>query len=257
MGLDIYSGRLTPYYSGDWETLAQQVTEEESVEYTKMDANGDEIQSVEDNEEMAQLREALKIWADNFAANVNPPLSTPLWDESTDCGYYTDKPDWEAYWALVTMMAYLSMDKRGWPEFVEVGWDAIDEPVVKEAMSKKTPNSLLMNSDLWLPIANMSIYSTVLPTGDEGTISTVSLLKQELEELNRKLWKADEDTILSWRDDKYYVPVKQKKPLFSFLSKKTPKEKFRTEDLAQCAFSILYLAVRFAEKHNVPIVLDY
>ncbi len=257
MGLDIYSGRLTPYYSGNWETLAQQLTDENGVEYTKMDDNGNEIQPVEDDSEIAQLRDALKVWADNFAANVNPPLSPPLWDEDTDCGYYTDKPDWEAYWALVTLTAYLSMKKRGWPEYIEVGWDALDDPVVKEAMSNKVPNSLLLNSDLWLPIPAKSIYATVLPTGDEGTISTVSLLKQELEELNEKLWKADEATILSWRDDKYYVPVKQKKSMFGFLSKKKPKEKFRTEDLAKCAYSILYQAVHFAGKHNVPIVLDY
>lgn len=27
---------------------------------------------------------------------------------------------------------------------------------------------------------------------------------------NRQVWKADEATILSWRNNKYYVPVKQK-----------------------------------------------
>lgn len=128
-------------------------------------------------------------------------------------------------------------------------------------MSKKIVNSLLYNVDLWLPIPDNAIFIAAYPTGNEGSISTVSLLKKELEELNRQLWKADEATILSWRNDKYYVPVKTKEPKFilGFIRRtnKTPKEKYRTEDLAQCAYSMLYQAVRFAEEHRVPIVLDY
>ena len=110
-------------------------------------------------------------------------------------------------------------------------------------------------------IPDNAIFIAAYPTGNEGSISTVSLLKKELEELNRQLWKADEATILSWRNDKYYVPVKTKEPKFilGFIRRtnKTPKEKYRTEDLAQCAYSMLYQAVRFAEEHRVPIVLDY
>ncbi|MDE5728286.1 MAG: hypothetical protein K2H94_09240, partial [Duncaniella sp.] len=114
---------------------------------------------------------------------------------------------------------------------------------------------------LWLPIPDKAIFITSYPTGNEGSISTVSLLKKELEELNQRLWKADEGAILSWRNDKYYVPVKENKPnrLLGFIRKtqKTPKERYLTEDLAQCAYSMLYQAVRFAEENQVPILLDY
>lgn len=128
-------------------------------------------------------------------------------------------------------------------------------------MSKKIANSLLSDVTLWLPIPDNAVFVTALPTGNEGSISTVSLLKQELEELNRQIWKADEATILSWRNDKYYVPVKQKEPklILGFIRRpnKTQKEKYRTEELAQCAYSMLYQAVRFAEEHKVPILLDF
>jgi hypothetical protein len=73
--------------------------------------------------------------------------------------------------------------------------------------------------------------------------------------------KADEATILSWGNDKYYVPVKQKEPklILGFIRRpnKTQKEKYRTEELAQCAYSMLYQAVRFAEEHQVPILQDF
>lgn len=38
---------------------------------------------------------------------------------------------------------------------------------------------------------------------------------------------------------------------------RTQKEKYRTKELAQCAYSMLYQAVCFAEEHQVPILLDY
>ena len=224
------------------------------------DGCGNEIKSVEDKTGIEQIREAVTEWADHIAANIDLPLPAPLWDETTECDYYTDKPDWEAFGALVMLQACLSLN-RPLPEYVGSRWNAFKEPVVKEAAAQKIANSLLSDVALWLPIPDNAIFVTAYPTGNEGSISTVSLLKQELEELNRQLWKADEATILSWRNDKFYLPVKSKEPklLFGFIRRtnKTPKEKYRTEDLAQCAYSMLYQAVRFAEEHQVPILLDY
>ncbi|NBH92325.1 hypothetical protein [Duncaniella muris] len=260
MGLDIYSGKLTRYYSRNWKTIVQQMSEGNGQKCVMTDGSGNEMKPVEDPSEIDQIRETVTRWIDNIATGIDQPLPSPLWDETSECAYYTDKPDWEAFGALVLLQACQSLN-RPLPEYVENRWDALEDPIVKEAMSKKIVNSLLYNVDLWLPIPDNAIFIAAYPTGNEGSISTVSLLKKELEELNRQLWKADEATILSWRNDKYYVPVKTKEPKFilGFIRRtnKTPKEKYRTEDLAQCAYSMLYQAVRFAEEHRVPIVLDY
>jgi len=42
---------------------------------------------------------------------------------------------------------------------------------------------------------------------------------------NRQVWKADEATILSWRNNKYYVPVKQKSStdIIGLLKAKPPR----------------------------------
>lgn len=260
MGLDIYSGTLTRYYSRNWDTVVQELSEENGLKCVMTDGCGNEVQSIEDDAEIAEVRDAVTIWADNIAANLRPPIPSPLWDETAECDYYTDNPDWEAFGALVMLQACVSLNRR-LPEYVESGWNAFEDPVVKEAASKKIVNSLLSEVALWLPIPADVIFITDYPTGDKGSISTVSLLKQELEELNKQLWNADEATILSWRNDKYYVSVKQKKPnlILRFIRRanKMPREKYRTEDIAQCAYSILYQAVRFADEHQVPIVLDY
>lgn len=260
MGLDIYSGTLTRYYSRNWKTIVQQIAEANGQKCIMTNGCGNEIKSIEDSDEIAQIRETVTKWADGVAANITPPIPTPLWDETVECDYYTDKPDWEAFGALVMLQAYISLNRR-LPEYIESRWGAFKDPVVKEAASKKIANTLLSEVFIWLPIHNKTIFTTAYPTGDEGSISTVSLLKQELEELNQQLWQADEATILSWRNDKYYIPVEQNKPnlFLGFIRRiiKTHKKKYRTEDLAQCAYSMLYQAVCFAEEHQVPIVLDY
>ena len=123
---------------------------------------------------------------DNLAANIDPPLPAPLCDETEECDYYTDKPDWEAFGALVMLQACIFLN-RPLLEYVESGWSAFEEPVVKKAMSKKIANSLLSDVTLWLLIPDNAVFVTAFSTGNEGSISTVSLLKQELEELNRQI----------------------------------------------------------------------
>ena len=261
MGLDIYAGHLTRYYSRNWENMTQQLTKKSGERYVMLDGDGNEIKPMVNTDEIEQIRDTINLWADTLAAKFDPPLPTPLWNEKDECGYYSDNPGWEAYGALVMLHACRCLN-RPLPEFVEIGWNAYDEPVVNETMSRKIVNSILA-AGCWLPIPEKALIMTAMPTGDDATISTVPLLKQELEELNQQLWQADEETILSWRNEKYYVPIieehEEQKLVLGFIRRKKiiQKEKYRTEDLAQCAFSILYQAMKFATEQHVPILLDY
>lgn len=260
MGLDIYAGTLTRYYCRDWKNITQQLSEENGQKCVMVDGCGNEIKPEENEEVIEQIRDAVCQWIDNIAISIDQSFPSPLWDEKGEHDYFTDKPDWEAYGALIMLQA-CNLLGCPLPEYVESGWNAFNEPIVKKAMSQEFPSSLLSDVEVWLPIPGNIYFTTSLPNGNEATFSTVSMLKQELEELNHKIWKADETTILSWRNDTYYKPVPQKEPklLFGFIRRtnKTPKERYRTEELAQCAYSMLYQAVNFAAKHQVPILLDY
>ena len=260
MGLDIYTGTLTRYYCRDWKNITQQLSDECEQKCVMMDGYGNEIKPVDNKDEIAQIRDVICQWVDSVAVCMDWCQDLPLWDEKRELDYYTDKPDWEAYGALIMLCACNFLDCP-LPEYIEIGWNAFEEPVVEKAMSQEVPCSLLSNVTMWLPIPKRVSFIATLPDGEEATFSTVETLKHELEELNQKLWKADEATILSWRNAKYYNPVKQKDPglLFGFIRRvnKMPKEKYRTEELAQCAYSMLYQAVDFAHKHQVPIILDY
>ena len=261
MGLDIYAGTLTRYYSHNWKNKVQQIAEANGQKCVMTDGLGNEIKPVEDNAEIMEIRAIICQWAEKLAAGleqIGEPMPHPLWDEINERDYFTDKPDWMAFGALLMFLA-CHMQNYPLPEYVENRWCAFDDPIVKKGKSKASDVSLLSDVTLWLPIPNESIFVTNLPNGDEAHVSTLLLLKQELEELNSQTWKADESTILSWRDDKYYIPVnrKESKPLLGFLFRKKQGDKYRTEELAQCAFSILYQAVNFAIEQDVPLLLDY
>lgn len=261
MGLDIYAGTLTRYYSRNWKNNVQQIAEANGQKCTMLDGSGNEIKPVEDKEEILQIHEAVSQWISGLAADldsVNPSQSHQMWDDNNEGEYFTDKPDWEAYGALLLLLA-CHIQNHPLPEYVENDWSAFCNPIVKECMSQDPSISLLSNVVIWLPIAEEAIFRATLPTGNEARISTLALLRQELEEINQAIWKADEQTILSWRNDKYYIPIKpqKSKSLFGILASKNRGDKFRTEELAQCAFSILYQAVDFAIEHRVPLLLDY
>ncbi len=261
MGLDIYAGTLTRYYTRNWKNKAQQIAEANGQKCVMIDGSGNEIKPVEDKAEIMEIRDVVCQWTEYLATNldqIDPPMPHPLWDEINDRDYFTGKPDWEAFGALLMFMA-CHIQNCPLPEYVENSWCAFDDPIVKKSRMQTTDYSLLSDVTLWLPIPRKSIFVTNLPYGDEAHVSTLRSLKRELEELNRQTWNADESTILSWRDDKYYIPVKRKesKLLFGLLFSKKQCEKYRTEELAQCAFSILYHAVNFAIEQNVPLLLDY
>lgn len=259
MGLDIYAGTLTRYYSRDWKNLVQQQAEENGFKYETIGGDGNEIQSTVDHAEIEQIHDAINQWSSNLIERITPSSPTTVWNEGVGCHYFTDRPDWLAYGALIMLQACQHFNSP-LPEYVDSDWNAYDEPIVKKAMSQETANSLLMDVCFWVPIQEKAIFGTVMPTGDEMLVSTVELLKQELEKLNQQIWKADEATILSWATDKYYIPIVEQKVSKRFLgliSRKSETVKFRTEELAQCAYSMLYKAVGFASEHHVSIVLDF
>ena len=99
------------------------------------DGDGNEIKPVEDKAEIEDIRTTVTKWIDNIAVTIDMPEPSPLWDETSECDYYTDKPDWEAFGALIMLQACLALN-RPLPEYVDSKWNAYDEPVVKEAMSK-------------------------------------------------------------------------------------------------------------------------
>lgn len=254
MGLDIYSGTLTTYYSGNWETQVQKYARENNLGFIKTDENGNELLSSE--VDYAELTEAIVQWQNTITETLaSNQIRVTNWLEKECSEYFTDKPDWDAFGALLLYTASM-ISKTAYPAQVEKGFSFMDHPAVKQMIESQLPGwSFFARSELWLPYDNSFSFYYQNPFEKPMMISTLACLKQELERINAFEWKADEKEILNWSASEGY-PTEAKIENGKLIMMEHPQD-YSTESLAKFAFSIFYRAALFAAEHQVPIILDY
>ena len=172
--------------------------------------------------------------------------------------YYTDKPDWDAFGAMLLVAACHTYEEPV-PLTVEKDWDFGEHPLIARlASDEERVWSLLRGATWWLPLTDSFLFQGPLPTDDQTMIATLGGLRKELEKLNQLAWQADEDTILGWADTEGY-PVDGTVDSDGQYSKADIPEhtQYDTQSLAKFAFSMFWRAMRFAEEQQVPILLDY
>ena len=244
MGLDIYAGTLTRYYSHNWKTVVQQWAEENGYAFNRITPAGEAA----DNEEElspAEVQAAVENWRDQILSAISQPGQPPYapWPEDNEKPYYTDKPDWDAFGAMLLVAACHTYGEPV-PPTVEKDWNFGEHPLVARLGSDE--------ERVW------SLFQAPLPTDDQAMIATLGGLRKELEKLNQLAWQADEDTILDWADTEGY-PVDGTVGSDGQYSKADIPEhtEYNTESLAKFAFSMFWRAMRFAEEQQVPILLDF
>ena len=106
MGLDIYAGTLTRYYSHNWKTVVQQWAEENGWGFQKITPDGE---AADNEEEMspAEVQAVVENWRDQILSAISQPGQLPYapWPEDNEKPYYTDKPDWDAFGAMLLVAA--------------------------------------------------------------------------------------------------------------------------------------------------------
>ena len=145
------------------------------------------------------------------------------------------------------------------PPTVEKNWDFGKHPMIARlGEDQERVWSLFRGAAWWLPISDSFLFQAPLPTGDQAMIATLGGLRKELERLNGMAWQADEDTILCWSETEGYSVDGTVGPDGQYSKADIPEHtQYDTESLAKFAFSLFWRAVKFAEKHRVPILLDY
>lgn len=254
MGLDVYAGTLTRYYSRNWKTIVQQWGE----------ANGYQVNLVRQNEkedeELASPEEILQgvtAWRDQMIKRLGSNLEKkPIWNEDNDeTPYYTDKPDWNAVQALM-LYVICKVNGQDVPEMISKHYDLFKDKIYEEFV-KKYPSIYLINGDgWWLPFDDVFMFKYYLPTGQEQNFATVGQLKNELEQINAIEWKADEETIIKWGEEEGY-PTEGLLGVDKKVQFTEPVESYNMVSLAKFAFSILWQAVRHSEKYGTLIIFDF
>lgn len=252
MGLDLYAGTLTRYYTHNWKTVTQQFAEANGMEYQTFRLQED----AGDDLSPEKIKGIVTQWRDTIVRGLklNP---APLWNEDYDVTpYYTDKPDWDALNALMLYIA-AKYSRKEVPATVKKGFDVYEHPIVKTFLETKNFQvSLFDGNGWWLPVRQNIMFDYVLPNSEESPLATSALLLEELKAYNAFEWNADRDTILSWsKTEGYCADATYDRE--SGYKEGTLHETYATESLAKFAFSILWQAAEFSLEHGVVIVYDF
>ncbi len=180
------------------------------------------------------------------------PPYTP-WPEDNEKPYYTDKPDSDAFGAMLLVAACHTYDEPV-PSTVEKGWNFGEHPlVVRLASDEERVWSLFRGVTWWLPLADAFFFQAPLPTDNQAMIATLGGLRKELEKLNQLAWQADEDAILDWADTEGYPIDGTIGPDGQYSKADIPEHtRYDTHSGPKFAFSMFWRAMRFAEEQQVP-----
>lgn len=248
MGLDIYAGTLIRYYTHDWKTVVQQWAEANGYGFNVVRPNGEAPE--EETLSAAEVRDIVEGWRGQLAAAMqNAGQAADLWSEEVSCPYYTDKPDWDAFGAML-LVAACGVYGEPAPARVPRSWDFSAHPAVQRLSGDETYVwSLLRGAIWWLPISGEFMFQAPLPNGNPALIGTVGGLRRELERLNQLAWQAEEAEIMTWPRTEGYPADDD--------NENGKAADYDTQSLAKFAYGIFWQALKFAEEHQVPILLDF
>ena len=261
MGLDVYAGTLTRYYAKNWKTAVQRASENAGVEFQIIRANEDTSQP-QDVIPVDEIQGLMRHWIETVSQvlqnngakrQTDDPYET--WEDNNETEYYTDKPDWVAFGALLLFGACLFYGLPV-PKQVKKDWNYWEDPISKRAFEDEKFNwSLFSDAEWWLPFNEPSVFECQTPNGVSIIMGTTRILLAELCLINELSWKADDATILEWSRTEGY-PIDAELVDGEYLITGLHEE-YDVESMAKLAFSILYQAALFSKEHRVPIILDY
>lgn len=237
MALDIYVGSLTRYYAGDWQTVAQQWAQESGVPFhvVRPDAPDDAVTDPD------EIRPAVLDWRDQLSEALGARLDEPLgWDEGPSAPFFTDRPAWDGYGAVLLWAAYQEHPELPRPATVTAeSWPEDPAYQASSASRGKTGfRHLLRSTELWLPASFDFTFATQDVAGADVAIGSAPALLRELAALNAATWNADAPTLADWRRDGV-------------------DESASLEEKARFGFAVFEAMTREAVRHRLPMKLDY
>ena len=235
MGLDVYVGTFERYYTGQWETIIQKLGREAGMQVQVVRAN----QSGWLERVLGWFRPKPNVSADIEAwrSRLSKEAGVPLaWNESQDAEYFTDKPGWDCYGAVLLWAAYEEAGSGNRPITAE-SWS--DDEVLRGAMENRSSKyrHLLNGTEIWLP-GEIEPFSTESLARERVMIGSTTKLGGELAALNRATWNASPSEISAWR-------------------KAAPEPDAPLEESAKFGFALLSELVDLAIQHRLPMKLDY
>lgn len=225
MGLDIYVGTLTRYYSNTWENKFQQLGRKLGQAAIIRPDNPTNMPPDE-------VRPLVTHWQ----RLLNESLATTIgsdqrisWDESPDSPYFTDKSSWKCHGSLVVWAAYVDREYMR-PDVLSKTW--YKDEIVR---NDEEFTAITRGVELWLPMNFSYVFSTMGLNGRDVTIASATQLLMQLSTLNTRTWNASPTEIAEWEKE----------------------EDGTLESMAKRAFSIIFGLTSKAIEFCLPMKLDH
>jgi hypothetical protein len=240
MGLDLYAGTLTRYYSGRWQTIVQQQAAASGKPATVIRQPGGQLDLEPD-----RAQEIVTRWRSEIEQDLakSKAMRDPFdWPETLAAPYFTDKPDWHCFGAMVLLAAYTETGTTR-PAQLSADWGQ-DRVLRRMEAATNSPNADVRYPNLylvqmWFPVSNMGIFNTLTPVGKPVRIGSLLHLVQHLMDLNERTYAIPPGAIQS-------------------VSVDVPPPSVRDFDtLARAGLTLTMNVAINAMMNQLPMLLDY
>jgi hypothetical protein len=212
MGLDIYVGSLTRYYTGDWQTIVQQLGQQQGFQV--MTVRPEDFTLAGRVRRFTErllgrkppgadaVRAAVTEWRSALSRELGADLRQGLdWDEAPEAPYFTDKPAWDGYWGVVLLAAY---DEH--PELPRPARVTLDRPNEDPALRASNAEGfrsryrqlLDPGVELWLPCSFEFTFRAQDIGGRNIGIGSSMALLQQLRDLNGRTLRGSPEELAVW-----------------------------------------------------------
>jgi len=236
VGLDIYAGPVSRYAGAGWQTIVQQAGA----------AAGMPVITVRPGESLSEVQ-PVERWK---AAIMRQLGVNEDWDDRPNGEYYTDKPGWEGYGAVVLLAAYDEHPELAPGAKVKrlfgsraVGAVAPDQfgeaEAYKAAVESPVRYPTLLRAEWCLPISGgPALFAAPTPTGKQVTMGHVDRLMGELTLLNERTLKLSPADMEAARQA-------------------GPTDPGSLEGMVRFGLSVVMPTAEFAAKNRVAWIMDY
>lgn len=236
MGLDVYVGTFTRYYAGDWEPVTAQAARDLGAKFQviRRDDPPDAIREPE------EIRPIVIEWRRSLSDLLANSLDYPLdWIEDPNAPYFTDKPAWDGYQALLLWAAYEEHPELRIPADLSQSIAKDMALVLSTSEHYKTHYpALLSDTQIWLPTDFSFVFKARNCAGQEVMIGSSFSLLRELDDLNKRTWNASEEQL--------------SKVAFEGCENRVP-----LEVAAKFAFGLFRRHAALSVNHRLPMLLDW
>jgi hypothetical protein len=215
MGLDIYVGSLTRYYTGDWQTIIQQLGQTQGFQVVTVRPEdfsiAGRVRRFADRlmgrkpPDAEMVRAAVTAWRSALSRELGADLRQGLdWDEAPEAPYFTDKPAWDGYWGAVLLAAY---DEH--PELARPATVTLDRPDEDPALRASNADGfrsryrqlLEPGLEMWLPCSFEFTFRAQDIGGRSVGIGSSMALLEQLRELNAHAFQGNPEELAQWRHE--------------------------------------------------------